>query len=309
MTGGTDWISAFLDALSAERGAASNTIAAYTRDLQDYAGHLSGRKRTLPDANREDIEAYLASLDDLGLSPATRARRLSSIRQFHGFLFSEGWRGDDPAARIAGPAKRRKLPVVLSLEDVDRLLAAARGAADNPAATRLTCLMEVIYATGLRVSELVSLPVAAVRGDPRMIHIVGKGGRERMVPLSPPAQAAIEAHLEIRDQAEAAQSAKGVKPSPYLFPSSGKAGHLTRVRFHQMVKDLAIAAGLDPSRISPHSLRHAFASHLLANGADLRAIQQLLGHADISTTEIYTHVQEERLKRLVLDHHPLSKPG
>ncbi|MEL7463594.1 MAG: site-specific tyrosine recombinase XerD [Pseudomonadota bacterium] len=295
-------IEGFLEAMVAERGAARNTIAAYRRDLEDYASALSVRGRGPLDAARDDIEAYLAGLDDQGLAAATRARRLSALRRFHGFLYEDGARSDDPAARIAGPRKARRLPKTLSMAEVDALLSAARER-DDP---RLACLIETLYATGMRVSELVSLPVAAARGDPRMILVRGKGGRERMTPLSPPARAAVAVWLAARDAGERARKEKGGAPSPFLFPSAGAKGHLTRERLFQLIKDLAAAARIDPARVSPHVLRHAFASHLLANGADLRAIQQLLGHADISTTEIYTHVQEERLKKLVAEKHPLA---
>ena len=304
MTAGRDarLIALFLEAMVAERGAAQNTVAAYRRDLDDYFTALSALGKGPETAERGDLESWLASLDDLGLAASTRARRLSSVRQFHRFLYEEGWREDDPAARLSGPAKARKLPKTLTMDEVGRLLDAAREGGD----ARLACLMEVFYATGMRVSELVSLPVAAVRGDPRMILVRGKGGKERMTPLSAPARAALSAWLAERDAAEAARKERGGAPSPHLFPSSGAKGHLTRERLFQIVKRIAAKAGIDPARVSPHVLRHAFASHLLANGADLRAIQQLLGHADVSTTEIYTHVQEERLKRLVAEKHPLA---
>jgi integrase/recombinase XerD len=296
-------IAGFLEAMRAERGAATNTISAYARDLADYAGFLEGRGETLQSAGRETLEAWLTGFDDLGLAPATRARRLSSARQLHRFLYEDGLREDDPAARLTGPKRVQRLPKTLSVSAVESLLDTTRKRGD----LRFLCLMEVIYATGLRVSELVSLPVSAARGDPRMIFVRGKGGRERMVPLSPPARGALSVWLNARDSAEDEGRAKGRPASAFLFPSSGKKGHLTRERFFQMVKEVALEAGLDPARVSPHTLRHAFATHLLANGADLRAIQQLLGHADVSTTEIYTHVQEERLKALVTEKHPLAR--
>ncbi len=295
-------IALFLEAMVAERGAAANTVAAYRRDLEDYAATLAARGRDLETADRGDLEAWLAGLDDRGLASSTRARRLSAARQLHRFLYEDGWRKDDPAQRLAGPTKARRLPKTLSVAEVDAMLAAARSSGD----ARLLCLMETLYATGMRASELVALPVAAVRGDPRMILVRGKGGRERMTPLSGPARAAMAAWLAERDAAEQAAKAKGRTASPFLFPSSGAKGRLTRERLFQMVKALAARARIDPARVSPHVLRHAFASHLLANGADLRVIQQLLGHADVSTTEIYTHVQEERLKRLVAERHPLA---
>ncbi|HSF95794.1 MAG TPA: site-specific tyrosine recombinase XerD [Thermohalobaculum sp.] len=302
------WIEPFLEALGAERGAAANTLAAYRRDLTDFCGWLARAGHRAEAAERPQIEDYLAALEAAGLSPATRARRLSAVRQFYRFALSEGWRADDPAARIGGPRPKRPLPGTLSVAQVDRLLEAAR---TRPATVakraRLVCLMELLYATGLRVSELVSLPASAARGNPRMLLVTGKGGRERMVPLSQPARGALSEWLAMRDAAEAERRRAGARPSPWLFPSRGRGGHLTRVGFYLALKELAVAAGLDPSQLSPHTLRHAFATHLLANGADLRAIQQLLGHADVSTTEIYTHVLDERLKALVLEKHPLAR--
>jgi integrase/recombinase XerD len=299
-------IEAFLEALAAERGAAGNTLAAYARDLGDFAAWLDGADASLACADRAAVEGYLEDLAGRGLSAATRARRLSAIRQFYRFAFSEGWRTDDPGAGIAGPAKARPLPRTLSLADIDRLLdGAARMQGPPERAARLACIVELLYATGLRVSELVALPRAALLGDPRMILIRGKGGRERMVPLSGPARAALAAWCRHRDAAEAARGQRG--KSPYLFPSRARAGHLTRIAVFQMLKELAVRVGIDPARLSPHTLRHAFATHLLANGADLRSIQALLGHADISTTEIYTQVLDERLKALVLKGHPLAE--
>ena len=311
MSGGTSrWIAPFLEALGAERGAAANTMAAYRRDLEHFTIWLRAAGADPERVERPEIEQYLAALEAEGLSPATRARRLSAIRQFYRFALSEGWRADDPAARIGGPRPVRKLPGTLSVAEVDDLLDAARTRPGSVAkrAQRL-CLMELLYATGLRVSELVSLPAASARGNPRMLLVTGKGGRERMVPLSDPAREALAAWLVIRDAIEADRRGAGGRPSPWLFPSRGKLGHLTRVGFYHALKELAVAAGLDPTRVSPHTLRHAFATHLLANGADLRVIQQLLGHADVSTTEIYTHVLDERLKALVLEKHPLVRGG
>ena len=299
---GARLVEVFLEAMMAERGAAANTIAAYRRDLGDYLNALGARGVGPEASSRADVELYLAGLDDLGFAASTRARRLSAVRQFHRFLYEDGWRGDDPAARLAGLRKARRLPKTLSTEEVEALLTAARRSGD----ARLICLLETLYATGMRVSELVSLPVAAVRGDPRMIFVRGKGGRERMTPVSDPAREAIAAWLAARDAAERAAKEKGAQASPFLFPSAGAKGHLTRERFFQQIKALAREARIDPARVSPHVLRHAFATHLLANGADLRAIQRLLGHADVSTTEIYTPVQEERLKKLVAENHPLA---
>ncbi|HUF55875.1 MAG TPA: tyrosine recombinase [Thermohalobaculum sp.] len=307
MTAGAGWVEAFLEAMAAERGAAANTLAAYRRDLQGFADWLAARGAALASADRAAIEGYLHALESEGRAPATRARRLSAIRRFYRFALSEGWRGDDPAARIEGPRAGRKLPGTLETGEVERLLAeAARQAAAGPAGQRMLCLVEVLYATGLRVSELVALPLAAARGDPRMLHVRGKGGRERLVPLADPARRALKAWLGLRDREEEAARKAGLAPSRHLFPARGRKGHMTRVGFYQALKGLAARAGVDPSRVTPHRLRHAFATHLLANGADLRAIQQLLGHADVSTTEIYTHVLDERLRRLVLEKHPLA---
>lgn len=309
MTGAdAERIDAFLEALSAERGAAGNTLDAYRRDLHDFADWLAGQGHDLIGADRALIESWLETLSTRGMAPATRARRLSAVRQFCRFAFSEGWRADDPGAGIAGPTRQRKLPRTLSMADVDSLLAGAARMPGPPArAARLGCLVELLYATGLRVSELVALPRAALGGDPRMILVTGKGGRERMVPLSDAARAAVAEWCRHRDAAERARAGQGGRPSPWLFPSRGKSGHLTRIAVWQALKMLAVQAGVDPSGLSPHALRHAFATHLLANGADLRSIQALLGHADISTTEIYTHVLDERLRALVLEKHPLAR--
>ena len=292
-------ISTFLEALAAERGAANNTALAYARDLKDFTAYLANSSSSLDAADTPRIEAYLARCEAEGLAQTTRARRLSSIRQFYAFAHAEGWRADNPALRLKGPGPSKRLPKTLTEEEVAALLEAARTTGRESDRLRNTCLLELLYATGMRVSELVSLPVAAVRGDPRMILVRGKGGKERMVPLSPPARAALSAWLKHRDES--------ASKSPHLFPSRGKAGHLTRVRFHGLVKDLATRAGISPAKVSPHTLRHAFATHLLANGADLRSIQTLLGHADVSTTEIYTHVLDARLKALVEEHHPLQR--
>jgi len=300
-------ISSFLETMRAERGAAENTIQAYARDLLDYSGFLKGRASDIDSAGRTEIEAYLAGLDDQGMAASTRARRLSALRQLHRFLYEEGLRTDDPAQRMTGPRRGRKLPNTLTEAEVDALLDAARApVGDSGPDLRLICLMEVLYATGMRVSELVALPVGAVRGDPRMVLVKGKGGRERMTPLSAPARDALIEWLAVRDEIEDEKRLAGGAVSPFLFPARGKAGHLSRIRFYQIIKELSARAGLDPAKVSPHTMRHAFATHLLANGADLRSIQQLLGHADVSTTEIYTHVQEERLKQLVFEKHPLA---
>lgn len=300
----THWPDAFLEAIQAERGAAENTVQAYARDLGDFHAWLdSDGAQTLATADRAAIEGYLSDLTDRGLSAKTRARRLSAIRQFYRFAFSEGLRSDDPGAGLSGPRKVRTLPNAISIAEVDRLLEQAHVEADQKlATTRMYCLIQMLYATGLRVSELVSLPVAAVRGNPALILVRGKGGRERMVPMSDPAREAMVSWLGVRDR-----SNDGRPPeSAFLFPSRGKSGHLTRIAFYLALKELAVRAGIDPAGISPHAIRHAFATHLLENGADLRVIQTLLGHADISTTEIYTHVLDERLKALVLEKHPLA---
>lgn len=303
------WLPRFLEAIQAERDAARNTLLAYSRDLSDFAEFLRGRNCDFASAVRDDIEAYLVSLADRGMATATRARRLSAIRQLYRFAYLEGWRSDDPPALIKGPKRGRALPGSLSEAEVDRLLEAAetlgRSAAER---ARDTCLMQLLYATGLRVSELVSLPAAAARGDPRMILVRGKGGRERMVPLSPPARRALAAWLAARDAAEAARLAAGKPGSSHLFPAGGRRGHMLRERFFLLIKDLARAAEIDAARVSPHTLRHAFATHLLERGADLRVIQTLLGHASIATTEIYTHVLDARLRELVLEKHPLADP-
>ena len=301
-------IAAFLEAQAAELDAARHTLLAYARDLKDFAGWLASRKLDLMGVMQADVESYLIALDAEGMSRATRARRLSAIRQFFRFAFEEGWRGDNPAIQIKGPGRDKRLPKTLSQEEVERLIAAAGETGREGDRLRNTCLMELLYATGMRVSELVSLPVVAARGNPHMLLIRGKGGKERMVPLSQPARTALMAWLLARDEMEElAETEKGQTPSKFLFPSRGKAGHLTRHRFYGLIKEIAVAAGVSPAKVTPHTLRHAFATHLLANGADLRAIQTLLGHADVATTEIYTHVLDEHLNELVLKHHPLAK--
>ena len=303
-----NWISLYAEAQAAELGAAENTRLSYGRDLLGFSDWLGTQNGSFESAQRADIESYLVACEAEGLAQSTRARRLSSIKQLYRFAFEEGWRDDNPALQIRGPGRAKRLPKTLSEDEVSQLLEAAKtlGRSDHDRA-RNTCLIEVLYATGMRASELVELPISAVRGDPRMILVRGKGDKERMVPLSPPARAALIDWLSHRDEAEdLARISKGKKPSPFVFPSRGKAGHLTRVGFYQLIKEMAIKAGLSPDKVTPHVMRHAFATHLLAHGADLRAIQTLLGHADLSTTEIYTHVLDERLKELVLTHHPLA---
>ncbi|GGE22971.1 tyrosine recombinase XerD [Primorskyibacter flagellatus] len=303
------WISAFLEAQAAEAGAARNTLLGYGRDLKDFTSWLTHRKIAVDAATRTDVEAYLTACDAEGLSRATRARRLSAIRQLYRFAFEEGWRTDNPAIEIRGPGRTKRLPKTLSTEEVSALLDAARqqGRTETDR-LRNTCLMELLYATGMRVSELVSLPMATAKGDPRMLLVRGKGGKERMVPLSPPAREALALWLAEREAQEDARP-RGATPSRFLFASPSAEGHLTRHRFYILIKEIALSAGVTPSKVTPHTLRHAFATHLLENGADLRAIQTLLGHADLATTEIYTHVLEHRLRELVETHHPLNKDG
>ena len=297
------WISNFLEAQAAELGAARNTQEAYGRDLKDFLSFLESLGAGFATADRAMVEDYLVQCEAIGLATATKARRLSSIKQLYRFAFEEDLRKDDPAIQVRGPRKDKRLPKSLSLQEVEQLLQTAHTMPKQRAdKMRLTCLMNLLYATGMRVTELVSLPVAAVRGNPDMILVRGKGGKERMVPLSPDARDAVILWLSLRDQDEAHTK------STFLFPSRGKQGHLTRIWFFQQIKKLALMAGVDAEKVTPHSLRHAFATHLLAGGADLRSIQTLLGHADIATTEIYTHIQYERLRELVLEHHPLARP-
>ncbi|KWT66218.1 Tyrosine recombinase XerD [Hyphomicrobium sulfonivorans] len=312
MDAGRRHIEAFLEMLGVERGAAANTIEAYRRDLTQLCEHLDGSGVELISAAPDDIELWLEQRSAEGISAASRARALSAARQLFRFLVAEGHVENDPTEGRSGPRKPRALPKTLSVAEVDRLIAAATqrvedtsaagDAVEHIRALRLCCLVEMLYATGMRVSELVSLPRAVLAGDPRILTITGKGGRERLVPLNRPAQTALAAYLD-------AVTAAGRISNRWLFPSKSAEGHLTRQRFGQDLKQLALEAQLDPERVSPHVLRHAFASHLLDRGADLRAVQTLLGHADISTTEIYTHVLEERLKKLVFQHHPLAKQG
>ena len=303
-------VAAFLEMLAAERGVAENTLEAYTRDLADAVGFFKSRGLKLETVSTAEISDYLRQLSTDGLSPASRARRLSALRQLFRFLLNENIISDDPTRGLVAPKQRRPLPKVLSVDEVDRLLATARtrcettSMAENFAARRLLCLLEMLYATGMRVSEIVALPRKALDGDARVLNIRGKGGRERLVPLNRSAREALNGYLAtFHDKAGNSSSRAS---SHWLFPAKSAAGHLTRQKLGQDLKELAIEAGLDPERVSPHVLRHAFASHLLDRGADLRAVQQLLGHADISTTEVYTHVLQERLKRLVNEHHPLA---
>ncbi|HEX3938253.1 MAG TPA: site-specific tyrosine recombinase XerD [Xanthobacteraceae bacterium] len=300
-------IALYLDMLAAERSAGKNTLAAYGRDLEDVAQFLAGTGRSVATAKTDDLRAYLADLSRRGLRVTTAARRLSAIKQLYRFLYAEGRRGDDPAAVLEGPKRERNLPKTLTLAEVDKLLNAAvncdakAAPAGRLRAARLACLLEILYATGLRVSELVALPMSAARKDARVIVVRGKGNKERLVPLGEAAKRSMVAYLDLLARSERDARSK------WLFPSFGESGHLTRQHFARELKALAGAAGLRPAQVSPHVLRHAFASHLLHNGADLRVVQTLLGHADISTTQIYTHVLEERLKSLVRDLHPLAQ--
>jgi integrase/recombinase XerD len=294
-------LEAFLEMLAAERGAAPLTLAAYRNDLIDLARFLAPRGAEPASADAAQLHAYLAAASAKSLAPRSLARRLSAMRQFYKFLVVEGLREDDPSAGLDAPRLGRPLPKILSETEVAALIEAAAGVAGEEG-VRLRCLLELLYATGMRVSELVGLPLAAARRDPRFLLVRGKGAKERIVPLSEPGRAALAAYLACRDRFLA-----GRAPSRWLFPSRGKSGHLTRQRCGQLLKELAVAAGIDPARLSPHVLRHAFASHLVDHGADLRSVQQMLGHAAIATTEIYTHVQAGRLKRLVESGHPLAR--
>jgi integrase/recombinase XerD len=291
----------FLEMLSAERGAAPLTLSAYQNDLSALAAFLAESGVALEAAGSERLHAYLASPATSGLAPRTLARRISAIRQFYKFLLLDGVRQDDPTAELDTPRLGRSLPKILSEMEVTALTDAAESWPGREG-VRIGCILELLYATGLRVSELVTLPLAAAHRDPRFLVIFGKGGRERVVPLSEPARLALRGYLQRREE-----FLPDTRPSRWLFPSRGRVGHLTRQRTGQLLKELAVKAGLDPDRLSPHVLRHAFASHLLDHGADLRSVQQMLGHADISTTQIYTHVETERLRKLVESAHPLAR--
>ena len=293
-------IELFLDMLAVERGAAANTVEAYRRDLEDADASIGGLARADGDA----VARYLRSLAKRGMAARTAARRLSCLRQYFGFLVGEGLRADDPCAAVDSPMAGRRLPKILSVAEVERLLDAARGAADGPRGVRLVALVELLYAAGLRVSELVGLPMSALGGDSRLLLVRGKGDKERFVPVGDAASEALADYLAVRKA-----FLRPGADSRWVFPSRGGGGHLTRHRFAQLLKELAARAGLDPAGVSPHVLRHAFASHLLANGANLRGVQTMLGHADIATTQIYTHVLDERLKALVAEHHPLARPA
>jgi len=299
---GAGWAEAFLEMMSVERAAARNTLIAYGKDLTDASGFLAARGRDLGDAAAEDIEAYFEALGARGLSPATAARRRAAVRQFYRFVLGEGWRTDDPARRVDAPKKGRPLPKVLSRDEVDRIIAAA-AARDGAQGLRLGCMVELIYASGLRISELTSLPLAALARDPAYLIVTGKGGKDRLAPLNDAARRAVKAYLEARKTF----LPKGDAANPWLFPSRGKGGRMTPRRFAQLLDEAAADAGIDPARVSPHVLRHAFATHLLEGGADLRVVQKLLGHADIATTQIYTHVAGDRLAQVVASKHPLGR--
>ncbi|MDJ0612993.1 MAG: site-specific tyrosine recombinase XerD [Rhizobiaceae bacterium] len=302
-------VEAFLEMMSAERGSAKNTLESYERDLSGYIVYLSDNGQRPSTCQTDVIRKHLGSLVSEGMSASTQARHLSAIRQFHKFLFAEGVRSEDPTSTIESPKTGRPLPKVMSVEDVDALLGLAEAEmnlsgisdAQRLRAARLYCLLELLYATGMRVSELVGLPATCAHETGRFLTIVGKGNKERIVPLSDRCKDAIHAYINCQN------SSGKQADSAFLFPANSKDGHYARQAFGRDLKDLAIRTGLDPAQVSPHVLRHAFASHLLQNGADLRAVQQLLGHSDISTTQIYTHVLDERLKQLVEEHHPLAK--
>jgi integrase/recombinase XerD len=293
----TIWIEGFLEAIHAERNASENTLLAYRRDLLAFCTFLRQRHKKLITATRADIEAFIINLESNGMAQATRARRLSAIKQIYRYGFEESLITINPSSEIKGPKPK----------DVNKLLEASTKAGRSPEKKRRSsCLMQILYATGMRVSELVSLPVASVRGNPQMLLIKGKGGKDRLVPLSTPAKMAIAAYLVDWEIVQEKNRLKGKITSKYLFPSNSQLGHLTRIRFYIFIKEICLIAEISPNKVSPHTLRHAFASHLLANGADLRVIQMLLGHADVATTEIYTHVLDEKLKSLVFNHHPLA---
>ncbi len=294
-------VEAFLEMMAVERAAAANTLKNYGRDLERFCAFIGKRGETLETAGADDIAAWLEALERQGLAASTAALKTTALKQFYQFLYTEGYRADNPTAAIERPKTRRPLPKILTREEVSALFEAAE-ASEGPKGLRLAAMLEILYAGGLRVSELVGLPLSAIRKGERLLLIRGKGDKERLAPLTGRAVAAVEAYLETR-----AGFLEEGAPSPWLFPSRGKEGHITAARFAQMLKDLAVKAGVAPSKVSPHVLRHAFATHLLDGGADLRSVQQMLGHADITTTQIYTHVAQDRLRDLVMTKHPLAK--
>jgi integrase/recombinase XerD len=298
----SDLIEAFLEMMSAERGAGANTLAAYARDLADFSAYP---KSGIAAASREDIRGYLAGLSAAGLAPSSQARRLSALRQFFGFLYAEDIRKDNPTEAVEAPRTSRPLPKILSAGDLEAMIAAAAQDGDTES-KRLTCIVEMLYAAGLRVSELAGLPLMAVKNKDGFILVKGKGGKERLAPLNASARAAIAAYLDVRAEF-LPKPPRRAHAERYLFCSRGADGFLTRQRLHQMLKNLAAKAGLDPAKVSPHVLRHAFATHLVEGGADLRSVQTLLGHADIETTEIYTHVAKDHLKKVMYKAHPLAR--
>jgi integrase/recombinase XerD len=305
--GGGRLIEAFLDMMSAERGASANTLAAYRRDLLDFHGFLATREIDAKHAARDDVKRYLARLSASGIAGSSQARRLSALRQFFGFLYAEGIRSDDPTNAIEAPKRGRTLPKILSREDMELLIEAAKKrAAESEEGSRLLCIVEMLYASGLRVSELATLPLAAVRRRDGVLLVKGKGGKERLAPLHARALQAIADYLVIRD-VFLPRGERRHLAERFLFPSRSAECHLTRRRLHQMLKALALDAGLDPAKLSPHVLRHAFATHLVEGGADLRSVQTMLGHADIATTQIYTHVAKDRLAATMASAHPLAR--
>ena len=297
-------IEAFLDMMSAERGAGANTLAAYGRDLADFAGSLASKGADPAKASRSEIQAFLAALAAT-TATSTQARKLSALRQFYGFLYAEGIRADDPTLTLAAPRPQRPLPKILSGEEVDSLLAAAAG--ETPEAARLTLVVEMLYGGGLRVTELAGLPLASAKARDGFIRVIGKGNKERFAPISDATRVAMLSYLDVRDEF-LPKGERAKKAERYLFCSRSADGYLTRRRLHQMLKELALTAGLDPAKLSPHVLRHAFATHLVEGGADLRSVQTLLGHADIATTQIYTHVARDHLTAVMKSAHPLAKP-
>jgi integrase/recombinase XerD len=302
-------VAQFLDALASDRGASANTLAAYRRDLFDYEAHLSTQGTDALKAGAKHVQAFLSLRGADGLSAASLARRLSAVRQFHKHLYAEDYRRDDPTLPVEGPRRKRPLPKVLTVDDVDRLMRTAReglDASERPlrkrlAAARTICIIELIYGSGLRVSEALGLPKSAAHAKEPLVAVRGKGGKERLAPISAPSRAAIAAYRVLLSE-----GAPSMASSPWLFPADSASGHMTRQGFARELKVVAAAAGLSPAQVSPHVLRHAFASHLLQNGADLRVVQDLLGHADISTTQIYTHVLDERARAIVRDLHPMN---